>query len=155
MNYRISVSFTKILCSFFSFMCSVRYNFFAMYGDNMKKKVLIIEDDPQNMQLFSEVVLLCGCEPVQAYSGEDGVSLARSCNPVLILMDILLPQMNGFEALKLIRLEQKNHLPVIAVTASAGRDEHNSIIGHGFDGFIPKPLDIEELRSHVAFYSAK
>ena len=121
----------------------------------MKKRVLIIEDDPQNMQLFIEVVLLCGCEPVSACTGEEGVVLASSCDPVLILMDIMLPKINGYEALNKIRLEQKKHLPVIAVTASAGRDEYDCIIGRGFDGFIPKPMDIAELQRHVEFYSTK
>jgi len=121
----------------------------------MKKKVLIVEDDQQNMQLFREIVLVCGCEPVSAFSGEEGVFLARTGDYSLVLMDIALPVMDGFEALSGIRNEQKTHLPVVAVTASAGREEHDRFIQRGFDGFITKPLDIEELRRTVEFYSAK
>ncbi|MGL4368960.1 MAG: response regulator [Spirochaetota bacterium] len=119
----------------------------------MRKKILIVEDDPQNMQLFCEILSMKGYETVSAFDGREGVDLALTCCPDLILMDIHLPCINGFDALAMIRDAQKESISVVAVTAVAG--DERDFIARGFNGLIQKPVDIEEFCSRVDFYSTK
>ena len=121
----------------------------------MPKKILIVEDDPQNMQLFCELLGMKGYDLVCAGDGKEGVELALSCRPDLVLMDIQLPGMNGFDALSRIREKLPDSFPVVAVTAAAENDEEHHFIKRGFAGLISKPVDISEFCSRVDFYSAK
>jgi len=81
---------------------------------------------------------------VEAYDGQDGVMKAKTHHPDLILMDIAMPVMNGFRAFDAIRKEQSlQHIPIIAVTASAMTADRDEILHYGFDGYISKPFDID------------
>ena len=118
-----------------------------------KKRVLVVEDDPQNLQMFREFLDAYGYESVCAVDGEEGAKKAVSCSPDMVLMDIQLPVLDGFGSLRKIRLSAAAHLPVIAVTALYhDRDE---LIRSGFDDFIPKPVDLELLDERLKFYSTK
>ena len=114
-----------------------------------RKKVLVVEDDPQNMQMLLEVLNLYGYDSLSAYDGEEGAQKALSCNPDLVLMDIQLPVLDGFGALKKIRMRQQRQIPVIAVTACF--DDRDILIKTGFDDFIPKPIDIEMFSLRLNF----
>lgn len=111
--------------------------------------ILVVEDDPDNMismrgLLTEEATLL------EATDGRAGVELARQHVPDLILMDIAMPVMDGFEALAVIRGEEAlRHIPVLAVTASAMRGSREEILEHGFDGYISKPIDAVELMKTI------
>jgi CheY-like chemotaxis protein len=90
------------------------------------------------------------CAIVEAADGQLGVELARMRTPDLILMDIALPVMDGFEALDAIRNEDAlKHIPVIAVTASAMKGSREEILAHGFDGYISKPIDQKLLEETI------
>lgn len=78
--------------------------------------------------------------------GQNGVEMARRHRPHLILMDIALPGMNGIDAFKAIRSDAHlQHIPVIALTASAMTSDREIILAHGFDAYIAKPIDEKQL----------
>jgi two-component system cell cycle response regulator DivK len=118
-----------------------------------KKRVLVVEDDPLNLQMFREFLDAYGFDSVSAHDGEEGARKAVSCSPDMIIMDIQLPILDGFGSLRKIRASSAAHLPVIAVTAHF--HDRETLIASGFDDFIPKPVDLELLNERLKFYSTK
>ncbi|MEI6683131.1 MAG: response regulator [Bacteroidota bacterium] len=104
--------------------------------------ILIVEDDPDNMVTFK--ALLKGHFTVlEARDGVEGIEMARRHRPNLILMDIALPGIDGIEAFTTIRRDpQLQQIPVIALTASAMTTDRETILSHGFDGYLPKPIEV-------------
>lgn len=117
--------------------------------------ILIVEDQLLNRKLVRDVLQAKGYRTVEAETGEEGVRTAQERNPELILMDIQLPGINGIEALKRLRENPVTRaIPVIAVTASAMQQNRREIIEAGFDGYLPKPINIiaflETVRAKLA-----
>lgn len=115
------------------------------------RKVLVIEDNPLNAKLLRDLLRHHGFEVLEAGSAEDGLPLAVSERPALVLMDIQLPGMDGKQALKRLKADpQTQAIPVIAVTASIMPAERSEVLAAGFDGFQSKPISIvamlEEIR---------
>ena len=107
--------------------------------------ILIIEDNEKNLKLVRDVLQVKGYETIEAGTAEDGIVLARSRKPDLVLMDIQLPGMNGIDALKVLRADAATaRIPVIAVTASVMQQDRNLITEAGFDGYIGKPINLKE-----------
>ena len=107
------------------------------------KLILIVEDQPLNRKLVRDVLQAKGYRTVESGSGEDGVRASIEQRPDLILMDIRLPGISGIEALKQLRRNPVTRtIPVIAVTASAMRQNRAEIIAAGFDGYLAKPIEI-------------
>ena len=107
--------------------------------------VLIVEDNEKNLKLVRDVLQVKGYDTIEAGTAEDGIVLARSRKPDLVLMDIQLPGMNGIDALKLLRADAAtSRIPVIAVTASVMQQDRNLITEAGFDGYIGKPINLKE-----------
>jgi CheY-like chemotaxis protein len=105
-----------------------------------KPKILVVEDNPDNMTTV-KALLADEYEVIGATDGLQGVVLAKSQLPDLILMDIELPGMNGIEAFTRIRkAPETQHIPVLALTASAMVADRETILSHGFDAFIAKPI---------------
>lgn len=117
--------------------------------------ILIIEDNEKNLKLVRDVLQFNGYETAEAMTAEDGLVLARSKQPVLILMDIQLPGMDGFAALRQLRADPiTKYTLVIAVTASAMERDRQKILEAGFDGYLSKPIQVktfvEEIRAVLA-----
>jgi two-component system cell cycle response regulator DivK len=107
--------------------------------------VLIVEDNEKNLKLVRDVLQVKGYDTIEAGTAEDGIVLARSRKPDLVLMDIQLPGMNGIDALKVLRADAATaRIPVIAVTASVMQQDRNLITEAGFDGYIGKPINLKE-----------
>ncbi len=105
------------------------------------KTVLIVEDDPQNMNLFNELLEIHGCETIQATSGWEALDLARTCRPDLILLDIQLPDISGTEVVELIKGDADlSHIPVIAVSAFVADGLEEEIFEAGCEAFVTKPI---------------
>ncbi|RPI74312.1 MAG: response regulator, partial [Ignavibacteriales bacterium] len=107
-----------------------------------KATVLLIDDDEDTLFTVNEIVQSCGCKTILAGSGQEALELLDKETPDLILLDIMMPGMDGFQTLKKIR--QKNSLetiPVFAVTAKAMVGDRDIILKHGFDDYIPKPVN--------------
>jgi CheY-like chemotaxis protein len=103
--------------------------------------VLIVEDNPDNM-LAAKSLLEGKFVVIEARDGFEGVKRAKEFKPDFIFMDIELPGMNGIEAFKNIRQDPELlHIPVIALTASAMAHDQETILAHGFDAYVAKPID--------------
>jgi two-component system, cell cycle response regulator DivK len=112
--------------------------------------ILIVEDDDKSRKLLRDLLAFKGYQTVEAVNGLDGVSLARQHLPVLVLMDIQLPDISGIEARERIGADPTTrHIPVIAVTASVMPEDRQRVIDAGFDGFQRKPISMKELMAAV------
>jgi two-component system, cell cycle response regulator DivK len=114
------------------------------------KTILIVEDEPRNLKLFRDLLQRFGFETVEATDGEQGVELARTKKPDLILMDIMMPKMDGLEATRLLKADATTkRIPIIALTSYAMKGDRERTIEAGCDGYIAKPVDIQELLKAV------
>ncbi|NIS07094.1 MAG: response regulator [Gammaproteobacteria bacterium] len=108
--------------------------------------ILIVEDNPKNLKLFRDVLQFKGYQTIEAESAEAGIALARERKPALILMDIQLPQMNGDEAMKVLKADDTTrHIPIVAVTSFAMKGDRERLLADGFNAYVSKPIDIKEL----------
>jgi two-component system cell cycle response regulator DivK len=109
------------------------------------KLVLIVEDNEKNRKLERDLLQFKGYATLEARNAEDGIRIARERLPDLILMDIQLPGIDGVDALGRLRSDPATRdIPVIAVTASAMKQDRDRIMAAGFDDYQRKPIDIRE-----------
>jgi len=116
----------------------------------MNGLVLIVEDNERNLKLVRDVLGFAGFATLEARTAEAGIELARLQKPDIVLMDINLPGMTGFEALAALRADALTaSIPVLAVTAYAMKDDRARILAAGFDGYLEKPVDVRALPGQV------
>ena len=114
------------------------------------RRVLVVEDNALNLKLVRDVLTVSGYEVVEAQSGEEGVALAGTCDPDLVLMDLQLPGIDGYEALRLLRKDPRlGGVPVVAVTAFAMREDRERTAREGFDGYLSTPISVRALPAQV------
>ena len=112
--------------------------------------VLIVDDNERNLRLARDVLRFAGFRTVEASSGGDGVAAAAADLPDVILMDIRLPDMDGTEAVKLIKADLRTaHIPVVALTSLAMKGDREWFLQNGFDGYLEKPISVRELPDQV------
>jgi len=117
--------------------------------------ILIVEDNDRNLKLLRDVLGFRGYTTVEARSAEEALERVRTDPPQLVLMDIQLPRMDGFAALRELRaLPETAGVPVVAVTAFAMKKDRDRLLAAGFDGYVEKPIDTRELPAIVASYLA-
>jgi CheY-like chemotaxis protein len=105
-------------------------------------RILVVEDNPLNLELATDLLEGCGFTVIAAQSGEGGLRLAREAMPDLILMDLSLPGMDGLEATRALKADpQTAAIPVIAVTAHAMKGDQERALEAGCEGYITKPID--------------
>jgi len=113
----------------------------------------VIEDNPTNLQLMAYLLTAFGHEAVEAHDGAEGIEKARRVQPDLILLDIHMPRMDGYEAARLLSADPEcSQIPLVAVTALAMVGDREKILASGFSGYIAKPLDPEAFASQVQGY---
>lgn len=119
-----------------------------------KPCVLIVEDNPDNM-ITVKAILGDNYTIIEAIDGHEGIAMAKKYVPDFVLMDIALPGLDGVEAFKEIRRTGKlSHIPIIALTASAMTSDRETILAHGFDAYLIKPIDEQvffKTINHVLF----
>jgi two-component system cell cycle response regulator DivK len=109
---------------------------------SMQKKVLVIEDNSQNLYLITFILEKNGYSVVSARNGPEGIEVARQQNPELILLDIQLPVMNGYEvAQRLRQTEESKSIPIVAVTSYAMVGDREKALESGCTGYIEKPIN--------------
>jgi two-component system cell cycle response regulator DivK len=119
----------------------------------MVKTILIIEDEPRNMKLLRDLLQRFGYEIIEATDGEQGVEMAKARIPNLILMDIMMPKMDGYEATRIIKADAKTkHIPVIALTSFAMKGDKERAFESGCEGYIAKPVEIQEVLKTVEHF---
>jgi len=116
----------------------------------MKAKVLIIEDNEQNMYLLTFLLNRHGLEVLQARDGREGINTAVAQNPDLILLDIQLPGMDGYSVARELRtIEAMAGVPIVAVTSYAMVGDREKAIAAGCTGYIEKPINPETFVSQI------
>ena len=114
----------------------------------MKKKILVIEDNEDNMRIVRDLLTSANYEVIEAVTGQDGVTAAETQGPELIIMDIQLPDFDGYEATREIRKLEKQsggHIPVIAMTAYATEGDRERCLAAGMDDYVSKPISASKL----------
>lgn len=117
--------------------------------------VLVVEDNPLNLELASELLRLSGYRVVQARTAEEGIQLARAERPNLILLDVRLPGMDGLAAVRALKRDaETRHIPTIAMTAQAMKGDEEAALAAGFDAYVTKPIDTRAFPHTVARWLA-
>ncbi|RMG71892.1 MAG: response regulator [Chloroflexi bacterium] len=116
-------------------------------------RILVVEDNRDNMTLIVDVLSSLDYEVIQALDGEDGVNKAKSEKPDLILMDLSLPKMDGWTATRLIKSDETiKTIPVIALTAHAMVGDRERALEAGCDDYITKPINLPQLMTKLNEY---
>ena len=117
----------------------------------MKEKILIVEDTPLHMKLMEITIRAQNYTLLKATDGEEALDIAARERPDLILMDIRLPKMSGFEVAKKLRENPAlSHIPIIAITAHAMSGDRDKIIASGCATYLTKPVDTRQLPGVIA-----
>ena len=116
----------------------------------MSKKILVVEDTEDNRQILRDLLGAAGYEMIEAHDGADGVTKAGTHRPDLILMDIQMPVMDGYEATRRIKADPAlAAIPVIAVTSYALSGDEDKARAAGCDGYIAKPFSPRQMLAKV------
>jgi two-component system, cell cycle response regulator DivK len=116
----------------------------------MTKKILVVEDTEDNRQILRDLLVMAGYEMIEANDGAEGVARAAEHKPDLILMDIQMPVMDGYEATRRIKADPAlKAIPVIAVTSYALSGDEEKARAAGCDGYIAKPFSPRQMLSKV------
>ncbi|MCK4640790.1 MAG: response regulator [Candidatus Marinimicrobia bacterium] len=113
-----------------------------------KKAVFIVDDDPNNLELLAVKLTQIGYRVITVQSGKDALELINQEKPGLVLLDIMMPEMNGIETLKRIKAIDSD-IPVVMVTAVWDNDEAKKTFEIGAYEYITKPVDMEYLKRTV------
>jgi two-component system cell cycle response regulator DivK len=120
----------------------------------MSKKILVVEDDPDNRRIVVKVLSVEGYQVVEATDGIEALAQARAERPDLILMDLALPNMDGWEATRQLKGNAETRsIPVVALTAVAMRGDEEQARAAGCDDYIPKPARPAAIRAVVKKYT--
>ena len=112
--------------------------------------ILIVEDNEKNRKLCRDVLQVKGYRTIESETAEEGLDLARSDSPDLILMDIQLPGMDGITAMKQLKADgETKSIPIIAITASAMTNNRTSMLAEGFDGYQTKPIALKDFLAEI------
>ena len=113
-------------------------------------RILLVEDNEMNRDMLSRRLVRRGYEVIIAIDGEQGVAMATSESPALILMDMSLPVLDGWEATRAIKASPATRaIPVIALTAHAMAGDRDKALGAGADDFDTKPIELERLLGKI------
>jgi CheY-like chemotaxis protein len=119
-----------------------------------QKTILIIEDNPMNMEMASDLLEIAGYEVLKAENAEDGIQVARDAEQLdLVLMDIALPGIDGIEATRILKKDEKTKkIPIVALTAHAMKDDNDAALEVGCSGYITKPIDTRTFATAVGHF---
>ena len=117
----------------------------------LKEKILIVEDNPQNMKVIELLLRTKSYTLLKAVDGEEALDMATREQPDLIIMDIQLPKLSGLEVTKRLRqMPVFSHTPIIALTAYAMKGDKERFIAAGCDAYLSKPISTRELPGMIA-----
>lgn len=116
----------------------------------MSKKILIVEDNDLNLKLFRDLLEANGYVTFETKEGIEAISLTRNVQPDLIVMDIQLPEISGLDITRKIKADREiSHIPVVAVTAFAMKDDEEKIMAAGCEAYLSKPIAIDDFLSTI------
>jgi twitching motility two-component system response regulator PilH len=115
------------------------------------KKILVVDDSPTERHFLSELLIKGGYEVITAESGEEGIAKAKSELPDLVLMDVVMPGLNGYQATRtLTRDEKTKHIPVIVCTSKGQETDKIWGLRQGAQDYLAKPIKGDELLAKIA-----
>jgi len=116
----------------------------------MSKRILVVEDQEDNRRIVRDLLKSAGFEMLEATTGEEGIRLAETGRPDLILMDIQMPVLDGYEATRQIKAAADlRHIPIIVVTSYALSGDDAKARAAGADGYVAKPFSPRELLAKI------
>jgi len=124
--------------------------------DSNKKKILIVDDEPDIVETLKFLVESEGFDCITAMDGEDALKKAKEFNPDVMILDVMLPKINGYKVCRLLKFDCKyKHIPILMVTARS--QEEDRLIGEetGADEYITKPFDINMVIEKIHYYLKK
>ena len=122
----------------------------TLKNPQVKKKILIVEDNLDLIYILQKQVASLGYDSIVATNGKQAVDMTTAELPDLILMDIMMPEMDGLQATRLIRENPNTHsIPILAVTALSTFNDKNDCVKSGCNVYIPKPFTAKELASCI------
>jgi CheY-like chemotaxis protein len=125
----------------------------------MPHTILLVEDNEDNQAIYRTMLEHFGYDVIGAYDGEEGVRLAQQRKPDLILMDVSIPLLDGWEATRILKGDAATrHIPIIALTAHALAADRAKATAVGCDGYLPKPVEprlvVQEVEKLLATISS-
>jgi len=117
------------------------------------KKILVVDDEPDLVETVRFPLEMEGYQVLVSYNGEDGLTQARREKPDLIILDLMLPKLDGYKVCRLLKFDERyKHIPVLMLTAKV--QEKDRLLGKetGADEYMTKPFDIDQLMEKVKFY---
>ena len=112
--------------------------------------VLVVDDQPDNLAVAETALKFYGADVRVATNGREGLSVLQQFNANLILLDLSMPEMNGWDMFEQLRTnEATQHISVIALTAHAMVGDEEKVLNAGFDGYIPKPFSVSTIVSDI------
>ena len=119
----------------------------------MSRRILVVDDINDSRELVVKVLKNKGYEMIEAIDGEEALEKAMSEKPDLILLDISIPKLNGYEVTKRLKsLEEVKDIPVVALTAHAMKGDRAKALEAGCEGYISKPINVRDLPAQVKSY---
>jgi CheY-like chemotaxis protein len=119
----------------------------------MKPTILLAEDNPESRYLFCFILAKAGCEVLQAQNGVEAVEKSKNLVPDLIIMDIQMPVMDGYEAVSLMRKDPRlEKTPIVGLSAFAMATDREKALKHGFNGYIEKPIELDTFVKELSTY---
>ncbi|MEN2985400.1 MAG: response regulator [Thermodesulfovibrionaceae bacterium] len=117
------------------------------------RRILVVDDNEDARELVKKILKKQGYEIIEAVDGEDAIVKAVAYRPDLILMDISIPKIDGYEVTKRLksRVDFKN-VPIIAFTAHAMKGDQEKALEAGCDGYISKPINVRDFPEQIKFY---
>ena len=114
------------------------------------RKILIVEDNQDSRELVVKILKNKGYQMIEAADGEEALQKAVTERPNLILMDISIPKVDGYEVTRRLKSQEDfKDIPIVALTAHAMKGDREKFLGMGFEGYISKPINIHELPEQV------
>jgi signal transduction histidine kinase/DNA-binding response OmpR family regulator len=148
LNSVLAVIFNKALRN------SYKENMPAIEPFSGRTKVLVVEDEPMNLLLISEVLRKMGVEVIKAGNGKEAIGMVTQQNPALVFMDVNMPVMDGFTATTHIRALATPYckVPIVALTADAMKEDKERCLESGMNDYISKPFKLEEIQQVIKKY---
>jgi len=117
---------------------------------SVPKKILIVDDNQDSRELVSKILKSRGYRTIEAIDGEEALEKAMSEKPDLILMDISIPKIDGYEVTKRLKsTEEFKYIPIVALTAHAMKGDRAKALEAGCEGYISKPINVRELPNQI------
>jgi len=117
------------------------------------QKILVVEDNRDNRELVVKVLKINGYHVIEAVDGQEAIEKTKAENPDLILMDLFIPKIDGYEVTRRLKRDKDlKSIPIIALTAHAMKGDMEVALAAGCDGYIPKPIDVRELPKQIEHF---